>query len=145
MSREHIAQVLKKLRLKSGLTADEVGAMIGRSGKTVNAWENNRGQPDAEILIELCDIYDVDDILKEFREEETNNISLSQHEKKVVTAYRNKPDMQLAVDKLLGIEKVPVVVAARSPENRPVEVTYISKEKLEQIQKAKSVEDENDL
>lgn len=68
MSREFIAQKLRELRQKSGFTADEVGEKIGKSGKTVNAWEHNHGQPDAEILIELCDIYDVDDILKEFRE-----------------------------------------------------------------------------
>lgn len=70
MSREHIAKVLKRLRVKSGLTANEVGEIIGKSGKTVSAWENNHGQPDAEILIALCDIYNVDDILQEFREDE---------------------------------------------------------------------------
>ena len=64
MSRAFIAQKLKELRQKSGLTADEVGKKTGKSGKTVNAWENNRGQPDAEILIALCDIYEVDDILE---------------------------------------------------------------------------------
>ena len=47
MSRESIAKALKRLREQSGLTADQVGAMVGKSGKTVNAWENNRGQPDA--------------------------------------------------------------------------------------------------
>lgn len=68
MSREFIAKTLKRLREKSGLTADQVGEMVGKSGKTVNAWENNRGQPDAETLMELCDIYGVSDILLEFRE-----------------------------------------------------------------------------
>ena len=53
MSRESIAKALKRLREQSGLTADQVGAMVGKSGKTVNAWENNRGQPDAEILMQL--------------------------------------------------------------------------------------------
>ena len=57
MSREYIASVLKRLREASGLTADQVGEMVGKSGKTVNAWENNRGQPDAEILMLLCEIY----------------------------------------------------------------------------------------
>lgn len=67
MSREQIALVLKRLRTNTDLTADEVGKMVGKSGKTVNAWENNRGQPDAEILIKLCDIYNVSDILSEFK------------------------------------------------------------------------------
>jgi len=51
MSRESIAKALKRLREQSNLTADQVGLLVGKSGKTVNAWENNRGQPDAEILI----------------------------------------------------------------------------------------------
>ncbi len=105
MSREHIAMVLKKLRLDSGLTAQEVGNKIGKSGKTVSAWENNHGQPDAEILIKLCDIYNVDDILKEFREDNRNTISLNNHEKRLIIAYRQNPSMQDAVDKILGVEK----------------------------------------
>lgn len=110
MSREYIAKTLKKLRLNSGLTADEVGSKIGKSGKTVNAWENNRGQPDAEILIKLCDIYNVDDILKEFREDKVKTISLSSHEKDVIIAYRSRPEMQAAVDKLLGVENEEVYI-----------------------------------
>lgn len=108
MSREYIAQALKRLRENSGLTADQVGAMVGKSGKTVNAWENNRGQPDAEILIKLCDIYNVGDILSEFREDNSGcSISLSEHEKRLISAYRDKPEMQPAVDKLLGIDSAP--------------------------------------
>jgi transcriptional regulator with XRE-family HTH domain len=105
MSRDYIAKKLKELRQKSGLTADEVGGKIGKSGKTVNAWENNRGQPDADTLIMLCDIYDVDDILKEFRENKIKNQSfhLSEHEKELIIAYRSNPGMQEAVDTLLGV------------------------------------------
>lgn len=105
MSREFIAQKLRELRIKSGLTADEVGKKIGKSGKTVNAWEHNHGQPDAEILIALCDIYEVDDILDEFREYKPKNVSfnLSDHEKQVIIAYRQKPHMQNAVDTLLEV------------------------------------------
>lgn len=77
MSRESIAKVLKRLREQSGLTADQVGGMVGKSGKTVNAWENNRGQPDAEILMQLCSIYNVEDILAEFRDESSNTIDFS--------------------------------------------------------------------
>lgn len=112
MSRERIAKVLKRLRVESGLTAKEVGEKIGKSGKTVSAWENNHGQPDAELLIALCDIYDVDDILKEFREEKTivNNISLNDHEKKLVLAYRQQPSVQNAVDRLLKIDDEDVYI-----------------------------------
>ena len=87
------------------MTADQVGAMVGKSGKTVNAWENNRGQPDAEILMRLCDIYNVGDILAEFRDESSEApFALSEKEKAVVLAYRARPDMQSAVDTLLGVQ-----------------------------------------
>lgn len=153
MSREYIASVLKKLRCESGMTADEVGAIIGKSGKTVNGWENGRSQPDAEILLKLCDIYKVDDILTTFMEIKRDveplvkNIVLTSHEIDLIIAYRNHPEMQEAVDRLLGIaeECVAVPMAARSESNRPAEVTYISKEKMEQIKNAESVEDKVEL
>ena len=82
MSREAIAKALKRLREESGLTADQVGALVGKSGKTVNAWENNRGQPDAEVLMQLCDIYNVKDILAEFREDSYGAQSAPEETKK---------------------------------------------------------------
>ncbi len=69
MSRKHIAMVLKRLRKNSGMTADQVGEILGRSGKTINGWENNRGQPDAETLLQLCAIYKVKDVRAEFLED----------------------------------------------------------------------------
>lgn len=102
MSRENIAKTLKRLREQRGMTADEVGAIVGKSGKTVNAWENNRGQPDAEMLMKLCDIYQVADILAEFRDDHTS-FSVSEKERTVIIAYRNHPEMQNAVDTLLGV------------------------------------------
>lgn len=68
MSREYIASVLKKLRAEQGMTADEVGEIIGKSGKTVSGWENARSQPDADLLLKLCEIYKVENILDTFSE-----------------------------------------------------------------------------
>lgn len=110
MSKEYIASVLKRLRTESGLTADEVGTLVGKSGKTVNGWENGRSQPDAELLLQLCDIYKVDNILDTFIEYRKNikplvvrDTVLTAHELDVITAYRNNEDIQFAVDKLLGL------------------------------------------
>ncbi len=90
MSREYIANTLKRLREATGLKADEVGEMIGKSGKTVNAWENGRGQPDAEILIKLCNIYKVDNLLAEFDDEDIlkkQNV-FSDIEQRIIKKYR---------------------------------------------------------
>lgn len=88
MSREYIAQVLKRLREQRGLTADQVGEKIGKSGKTVNAWENNRGQPDAEMLMQLCEIYKVDNILDEFREDRKIAITDANRERALLIGFR---------------------------------------------------------
>lgn len=58
-TRENIASKLKEARAAAGLTAREVGEKIGKSDKTVHAWENMHGQPDADMLVKLCEIYDV--------------------------------------------------------------------------------------
>ena len=107
MSREYIANTLKRLREATGLKADEVGAMIGKSGKTVNAWENGRGQPDAEILIKLCSIYKVSNILEEFDDKNiiTKQSSFSADEITHIKKYRTlDPYGQKAVTSVLDIE-----------------------------------------
>ena len=106
MSREYIAKVLKNLRINSGLTTNEVGSILGISGKTVNGWENNRSQPNIETLLILSDIYNVDNIFNEINENKENiNINLSEHERQLILAYRSKQRLQEAVDILLNIKK----------------------------------------
>ncbi len=58
-TREYMARQLRSFRNQSGLSVDEVGKRIGKSGKTISAWEVGRGQPDADKLVELCEIYNV--------------------------------------------------------------------------------------
>lgn len=58
-TRETMARKLKAFRLASGLSAAEVGEAIGKSPKTIQAWEVGRGQPDADVLMELCGVYHV--------------------------------------------------------------------------------------
>ncbi len=105
MSKESVAQALKRLRTNSGLTADEVGSLVGRSGKAVNGWENSRGEPSIEILLKLSKIYNVNNILNEFRHNQNNSdFILNKHEKAIILAYRNKKDMHSAIDKLLDVQ-----------------------------------------
>lgn len=102
VSKAYIAKALKRLREETNMTADEVGAIIGKSGKTVNAWENGRGQPDAEMLIRLSSIYHVKNLLLEFDENQllvedlSKKDSISQietiitsNEKRLLDYFRN--------------------------------------------------------
>lgn len=68
-----------------------------------------------------------------------SDISLSSHEKAVITAYRNQPAMQEAVDRLLGVqeeEKVVVFQAARSTDNTPPGYTEVPKSVIEKLENA---------
>lgn len=58
-TRENMANKLREARLQAGMTAREVGEIIGKSDKTIHAWENMHGQPDAEMLVKLCETYGV--------------------------------------------------------------------------------------
>ncbi len=145
MSREAIAKALRRLRKQSGLTANEVGALIGKSGKTVNAWENNRGQPDADMLISLCDAYNVKDILAEFRECDRDVFAVSAHEKEMVIAYRSNIKMQPAVDRLLGVgkeKKITVYKAARSSDGEEDGYIEVTQEQLDRLMSAPDTDDD---
>ena len=57
--RDHIATTIKTLRNRADLTHEELGQLVGKSEGTVRAWEHGRGQPDADKLKELADIFGV--------------------------------------------------------------------------------------
>ncbi len=122
---------------------------------TYVSYEKNEREPNSEALIAIADYFDCSidfligrssQVKMSTLDEHNISLLLSSHEQKVITAYRDKPNMQPAVDKLLGVDDmVAVAVAARSEDNTPVGITYISKEKLEEIRNAPSVEGEVDL
>ena len=92
--RKLLAGKLREFRNRSGLTAKEVGEKIGKSEKTISGWEHGRGQPDADMLFLLCDIYEINNIA-EFYNSETDDPSsaISSDEKELLSCYRslNKP------------------------------------------------------
>lgn len=125
MSREYIAKSLKRLREAQGLTADEVGVQVGKSGKTVNAWENNRGQPDAEILMRLGDIYQVDDILAEFhqipRESRKHQFQYTKAEQNLIKQHRALDEHgKILVETILSLEYNRVVPKTKIQEIKKV-------------------------
>lgn len=77
----------------------------------------------------------------------TNVKDLTNHENKVITAYRNKPEMQPAVDKILEIEPnyETVLMAARSKDNKPVSYIEIPKSKLDLFDSVTPVTNEEDI
>lgn len=70
-----------------------------------------------------------------------NITKLTPHEIDLITAYRNNSDMQSAVDRLLGINKIRVFRAAQSKDHTPPREDEITKEEFQQLLNAPAVKD----
>lgn len=102
MTKKEIGKVLQKLRMDTGKTQKEVAELIGRKQQIIGHWETGYSQPDANTLFELCELYGV--TVDEAFEFKNKGNELSQHEKKLIKAYREKEEMREAVDILLQID-----------------------------------------
>ena len=56
----HLANRIRELRKKLNLDAESFGRRIGRSGKSVSAWETGRNAPGVDVLENICRTYAVD-------------------------------------------------------------------------------------
>lgn len=90
-TRSKIARLLKQYREDAGLTVREVGEAIGKSGKTVSAWENGRGQPDAEMFLKLCEVYHVPSV-SQFFGEQPPEPDLTIDERELLEDWRHATD-----------------------------------------------------
>lgn len=113
MKNPKIAKVLREYRTLNQISVNEVSNILKENNnyaapKTIYGWENGTTQPDADTLMFLCDLYNIEDILEAFgyksREEATDFLLLPK-EKELIQAYRSKKEMQPAIDRLLDLDK----------------------------------------
>ena len=71
--------------------------------------------------------------------------TLDEYGKKAVDDLLDTEYERCQVEKKINDEYVTVLTAARSNDNRPIELHKLSKEQLKLLKNAKSVEDESDL
>ena len=94
-TREFMAGKLREFRKASGMSVGDVGRAVGKSDKTISAWEVGRGQPDADMLVALCQLFtvDVSDFYYEDHEDK-EDITLTDDEERLLTAYRSLDESQ---------------------------------------------------
>ena len=105
---ENIGKVLKYYRKLNKLSMDEVTQKLAAhniplSNKTVYGWENNQNPPSADKFLLLCDIYKISDINHSFLNKDNKRLKLSSDEVLLLEHYRNMPEMQSAVRKILNM------------------------------------------
>lgn len=109
MNKQHIGKVLREYRKKNKLSVKDVAIKLQEhsvniSPKSIYGWENGETQPNAETLLLLCEIYNIEQILYTFGyRNRASNYAISEYENRLLKQYRAQPEMHEAVHKLLDI------------------------------------------
>ena len=93
---------IRLYRKQSGLTQEQLAQKIDVTKSRVSNWEQGINRPDADIIGKICRALNVSP--SNLLDVHLSDDELTSHEKEVITAYREKADVQNAVDILLGIE-----------------------------------------
>lgn len=92
---------IRKYRELRGLSQKDLADLIGVSNSRVSNWEQGINRPNADIISDLCKALDVSP--SELLDIQISTDNLNEKERKLVSAYRSKPELQEAVNILLGI------------------------------------------
>lgn len=96
-----IGNRIRKYREQLNISQKQLAQLIGVSNSRVSNWEQGINRPDADMLAEICVALNISPSL--LLGVHLSADELSDHERKLIQAYREKPDMQKAVNILLGI------------------------------------------
>lgn len=97
-----IGSRIRKYREECGLSQKQLADMINVSNSRVSNWEQGINRPDADIIADICRALNVSP--SDLLDVRLTTDDFTDHERKIIKAYRDKPDMQKAVNILLGID-----------------------------------------
>lgn len=109
MRNEYIPRVLKEYRKRNHLTVNDVSLMLHERSievapKTIYGWESGQANPSADMLLTLCEMYNITDILAVFGyKEDDSYFHVTPSERALIESYRKHPELQKAVNKLLDL------------------------------------------
>ena len=118
-----------------------VAKELGFGSSVVTHWKNGR-QPNAVSRMTIAKSFgvSVEYLMGQTDDPRGADVAseehLNAHEKKLIRAYREQPDLQYAVDRLLGIEPhgyVRLYTAAKSEGDYPDKIMYMRKDKWEKL------------
>ena len=97
-----IGSRIRMFREARELTQKKLAELIGVSKARLSNWEHGVNRPDVDFLARICDALCVSP--SEMLDFQLPPDDLNDMERKIISQYRKKPDMQRAVNILLGIE-----------------------------------------
>lgn len=97
-----IGKRIKSFRERAGLSQKEFAQLINQQNSTVSNWERGLTRPNVDVIADICAALNVPpDELLDIR---LSPEDMNDQERKVVMAYRTKPELQQAVNILLGVD-----------------------------------------
>ncbi len=97
-----IGNRIRRFREDRKLTQIQLAEKLGVSNSRVSNWEQGINRPDADIIADICIALNVSP--SELLDVKLHTDELNDKERKIITAYRTKTELQSAVDILLGIK-----------------------------------------
>jgi transcriptional regulator with XRE-family HTH domain len=101
--RDEIAKNILYYRKKAGMTQKELADAVGAKKSSVSNWELAQNSPDIDTFVKVCTVLGVS-VSDVFGVYSSKYESITPHERTMLDAYRARPEMQEAVDTLLGIK-----------------------------------------
>ena len=125
---DNLFNLLDERDIKASKLSIETGISTGN----ISDWKKGRSMPTATKLVQLADYLDcsIDFLLGRTNKLNTNNVGifnnqLTEQERKLLTAYRQNPNMQEAVNRLLRTEtNITRAVRIARSNTSSVEVVY---------------------
>lgn len=96
-------EILKQLCTDNGTTPTALAKKLKLSTSKVTLWKNGT-EPSAKYLIAIADYFNVSVDFLLGRKSKNASAILTAHEMQLILAYRTHPEMQKAVDTLLGLD-----------------------------------------
>lgn len=111
MKNDYIPKVLKEYRKKNHYKVSDVSMLlrdrsIEVAPKTIYGWESGQANPSADMLLTLCELYNITDILSAFGYSAQENFQITTSERALIESYRKHPELQEAVNILLGCRPI---------------------------------------
>lgn len=111
MKNEYIPRVLKEYRKRNQLSVNDVSILLRERSmevapKTIYGWESGQANPSADMLLTLCEMYNITDVLSVFGYKDDDFFHVTASERALIESYRNHPELQKAINKLLDLNVV---------------------------------------
>lgn len=147
-----IGERIKFRRRELGLSVDEVANALKKNRATIYRYESNDIEklpitvlePLARVLQTTpAKLMGWNDTSKETKLNDL--VLLSKHELNVIKSYKNKPDLQPIVDKILDVienDKFKLYSVARSSDSKPDGIVELTKEQYNRLKNTPETDDD---